>query len=600
MAAPRADAAGGFAYETRFGAVMLEGGATKFTFWAPGCDSVRLEIEGAEPVPMRRDEAGIFTAEAKLGAGARYKYRISNDLAVPDPVSRLQAKDVHDASVVVDPRAYHWRNASWRGRPWHEAVVLEVHAGAMGGFAGIMKELPRLKRLGITAIELMPIADFPGRHNWGYDGALPYAPDAAYGTPEQLKQLIDAAHDLELMVFLDVVYNHFGPDGNYLSAYAPGFFREDVPTPWGVAIDFRKPEVRRFFIDNALYWLMEYRFDGLRFDAVHAIEDPTFLMDMAKAIRAGVERDRHVHLVLENDDNAAALLRAGPDQDGYDAQWADDTHHCFHVLLTGEHEGYYEDYPKAAAQLARCLSEGFAYQGEPSQHRDGEPRGEKSAHLPPSDFVIFLQNHDQIGNRAFGDRLSTLADPAALRAATLVLLLSPQIPLLFMGQEWGEKRPFLYFTDHQNPDLAEAVRKGRRKEFEKFPAFSSAEKREKIPDPNARESFENSVPRLADPPDEDQSGWLSLHESLLRIRRDRIMSGIPGSRSLGASALGDAGIIASWRLGDGAVLTIAANFGASPVAIPAVEGEMLASTPENLRLSGSLPPRSAAAWLKAP
>lgn len=598
MTASRASAAGGFAYETRFGAVMIGQSLTRFSLWAPGCDKVLLEAEGSRPLAMKRDEAGVFSVEAELGAGTRYKYRVRDDLVVPDPVSRLQAGDVHDPSVVVDPRAYCWRNPSWRGRPWAETVILEVHAGAMGGFAGIMKELPRLKRLGITAVELMPIADFPGRHNWGYDGALPYAPDTAYGTPEQLKQLIDAAHDLDLMVFLDVVYNHFGPDGNYLSAYAPGFFRDDVPTPWGVAIDFRKPEVRRFFIDNALYWLMEYRFDGLRFDAVHAIEDPTFLMDMATAIRAGVEPDRHIHLVLENDDNAASLLRAGPDRPGYDAQWADDTHHCFHVLLTGEQEGYYEDYSRAAAQLATCLGEGFAYQGEPSKHRDGEPRGEKSSHLPPSDFVIFLQNHDQIGNRAFGDRLTTMADPAALRAATLVLLLSPQIPLLFMGQEWGETRPFLYFTDHQNVDLAEAVRKGRRREFEKFAAFSSAEKREKIPDPNAIESYQNSVPRLSDPPSKDQSNWLMLYETLLRIRRDHIVRRIPGSKSLQAAALGEAGIIASWQLGDGAVLTIAANFGAEALARPPVGGGMLASTPADLKISQTLPPRSAAAWLK--
>ena len=284
------------------------------------------------------------------GPGARYRYRLADGLAVPDPASRAQGRDVHDPSLVVDPRAYRWRHPDWRGRKWPETVLYELHAGSLGGFAGVAARLPDLAGLGITAVELMPVNDFPGQRNWGYDGVLPFAPDAAYGAPDELKALVDAAHGLGLMIFLDVVYNHFGPDGNYLAAYAPGFFRTDIATPWGAAIDFRRPEVRRFFIENALYWLMEYRFDGLRFDAVHAIAAPDWLDEMAAEVRATVEPGRHVHLVLEHDGNVADHLRQG-----FDAQWNDDAHHVLHVLLTGEADGYYADYAERAGRAPGAL-----------------------------------------------------------------------------------------------------------------------------------------------------------------------------------------------------------------------------------------------------
>ncbi|HEY1856321.1 alpha-amylase family glycosyl hydrolase, partial [Acidocella sp.] len=344
---------------------------------------------------------------------------------------------------------FRWRHADWRGLPWAETVIYELHVGAYGGFDGVTAQLPRLAALGVTAIELMPIADFPGRHNWGYDGVLPYAPAAAYGSPEALHTLIDTAHGLGLQVFLDVVYNHFGPDGNYLNVYAKSFFRADQQTLWGQAIDFRHPEVRDFFIGNALYWLRDYRFDGLRFDAVHAIGDSPFLLEMAETIRAALP-DRHIHLILENEDNDPDLLHVAVEEQKFDAQWSDDWHHCAHVLLTREGEGYYEDFQSPAQQMARCLAEGFAYQGDPAPHHGGEPRGRPSTHLPSTAFVICLQNHDQIGNRAFGERLRQLAHPAALRAAIALLLFTPQIPMIFMGEEFGETRPFLYFTDHHD------------------------------------------------------------------------------------------------------------------------------------------------------
>ena len=387
-------------------------------------------------------------------------------LVVPDPASRAQAGDVHGASVVVDPSAYRWRNEQWRGRPWKETVFYELHAEVLGGFPGVANELTRLAELGITAVELMPIAEFPGARNWGYDGVLPFAPESSYGSPDALKSLIDAAHDNGLMIFLDVVYNHFGPDGNYLARYAPEMFRSDVNTPWGPAIDFRRKEVRRFFTDNALYWLIEYRFDGLRFDAVHAITEPDWLDEMAAEVREQIP-DRNIHLVLENDDNTVRHLARG-----FDAQWNDDGHHVLHLLLTGEQQGYYRDYAdRPAERLARCLKEGFVYQGEPSPHRGGKPRGTASANLPPTAFVLFLQNHDQVGNRAFGERLAALAEPLALNAAVALQLLCPQIPLLFMGEEIASTAPFVFFTD-DNDELAEAVRKGRRREFASFPKFS--------------------------------------------------------------------------------------------------------------------------------
>jgi maltooligosyltrehalose trehalohydrolase len=547
-----------------FGAQLIAPGRTRFRLWAPSLSEAAVEIDGRAPVGMAAKGDGWFEAIADCGAGARYRYRISPGLAVPDPASRAQAGDVHDASIVCDPHAYQWKHPGWNGRPWHETVLYELHAGALGGFSGVTRQLRSLAELGITAVELMPIADFPGPRNWGYDGVLPYAPDASYGTPDELKALIDTAHGLGMMVFLDVVYNHFGPDGNYLGAYAGAFFRDDIHTPWGQAIDFRRREVRDFFTENALYWLSEFRFDGLRLDAVHAISEKDWLLEMAERVRAAMPRARHVHLVLENDGNEARLLEGAP-QRGFDAQWNDDLHHALHVLLTGEREGYYAGYAdEAAAKLARGLAEGFIYQGEASLYAGGKPRGEPSGHLPPTSFVMFLQNHDQIGNRAFGERLTTLADPHALRAAAALLLLSPHIPMLFMGEEYGATQPFLYFTSHLTPELADAVREGRRQEFARFSAFSDAATRERIPDPNAEQTFLDSIPR---PIGESAMAWREWVATLLAIRREHIVPRLAPSRALGSEVLGRAAVKVRWRMADGAVLMIAINLGDAPVAI---------------------------------
>ncbi len=537
---------------------------TRFRLWAPSAQVAHVVINDVA-YAMQAQSAGWYQADVACGAGTHYKFETvdqdGNALRFADPASRAQAGDIHDQSIVVDPLAYHWQFPLWRGRPWHETVVYELHAGVLGGFEAVQHKLAGLAELGITAIELMPVADFPGTRNWGYDGVLMYAPDASYGTPEQLKALIDTAHGLGLMVFLDVVYNHFGPDGNYLGAYAKPFFRDDVHTPWGQAIDFSKRQVRDFFTENALYWLSEYRFDGLRFDAVHMISEQDWLVEMGQRIRREIRGDRHVHLVLEHDGNAAHFLGNTYDAP-FNAQWNDDGHHVLHTLLTGEQDHYYLDYSdRPAEKLARCLGEGFVYQGELTLTR-AEPRGVPSAHLSPSSFVLFVQNHDQIGNRAFGERLSTLVRPSALRAATALVMLSPQIPLMFMGDEIGATEPFLFFTSHTE-ELAQAVRDGRRQEFVAFAAFADAQQREKIPDPNAIETFIQSKP-VAGEHAEESRAWIA---SLLHVRRTQLFHHLQGCRPLGACVLGDAAVAARWQLSNGAVLAIAINLAPTEVSV---------------------------------
>lgn len=538
------------------GAIMLDAQHTRFALWAPDAFYVSVELEDGKSIAMLPQADGWFEVEIKCPAGTRYRYNIDGENDVPDPASRAQAQDVHGWSVVVDPLAYQWRHSQWQGRPWHEAVIYELHVGALGGYAAVQAQLPRLAELGVTAIELMPLAQFPGERNWGYDGVLPYAPHSSYGSPEQLKQLIDSAHEHGLAVMLDVVYNHFGPDGNYLGQYAKGFFQEDVHTPWGAGIDFDRREVRDFFLDNALMWLLEYRFDGLRLDAVHAIDNPDFLKELAHRVRQQVDKGRHVWLVLENELNQASLLK-----NDFDAQWNDDFHNVLHVLLTGETDAYYSDFAENPTEkLARCLGEGFIYQGHTTRH--GHERGEPSGDLPPSAFVAFLQNHDQIGNRALGERLHQLCSPQALKAATTLLLLSPMIPLLFMGDEVNAEEPFLFFTDHHG-ELAEAVREGRRNEFADFAAFKDPQRREHIPDPNALPTFVQSAPAFT------ENQHAQFYRQLLSLRHQRIVPHLPGSVALGAQVLGQGAVSARWRLGNGSVLQIDLNLGAEPLDHPA-------------------------------
>jgi len=553
---------------TRWGPEPLAGGDTRFHLWAPDAASVTLDIDGADAAAMARGADGWYALDRAEGPGTRYRFRVGEQ-AVPDPASRLQSGGVHGWSVVPETR-YDWQHPDWRGRAWHEMVILECHAGTLGGFAGVIERLPTIAAAGITAIELMPVGAFGGTRGWGYDGVLPYAVQEDYGSPAELRRLVDTAHGLGVSVFLDVVYNHFGPDGNYLGAYAADFFDAEVHTPWGGAVAVERAPAARFFVDNALMWLRDYRIDGLRFDAVHAIGNPPFLDAMAAEIRAALP-GRHVHLVLENEENDAARLRDG----GFDAQWNDDFHNVMHVLLTGETSAYYADFAdRPAERLARCLAEGFIYQGEASANHDGKPRGSASAHLSPTRFVAFLQNHDQVGNRAMGERLIALTDKAKLRAATALLLLCPQVPLLFMGEEEGSATPFLFFTDFHD-ELADAVREGRRKEFAKFDAFADPEARARIPDPNAVSTFAASVPQPGPEADE----WRAFYRELLTLRRERIVPHLVGAVSVGAQVLGAAAVVARWRLGDGTTLGVAIDLGDEPATLPGgadplfVEGE---------------------------
>jgi len=528
----------------------------RFQFWAPRAKSAGVVIDDQAPLPMSQDDQGFWSVQTNAGVGALYRFEVDGE-TVPDPASRFQPLDVGGPSQVIDPSTYVWKHPEWRGRPWAETVLYEAHVGLLGGFEGLQARVPDLVALGVTAIELMPIGEFAGARNWGYDGVMPFAPDSAYGQPDALKVLIDQAHGLGLMVFLDVVYNHFGPDGNWLPSYAPEFFDAASKTPWGAAIDFHKAAVRRFFTENALYWLGEFRIDGLRLDAVHMILDQSWLVEMAAEVRSAFA-GRHVHLVLENENNDAGLLRAG-----FDAQWNDDFHNVLHVLLTSETHAYYRDFADHPAErLARCLADGFIYQGEPSPNHDGRPRGQPSADLPPTAFVSFLQNHDQVGNRAFGERLTRLADPRALKAAMGLLLLCPQIPMLFMGEEVGAREPFLFFTDFHG-ELAAAVRDGRRGEFAGAPGFADPKRRDAIPDPNAVGAYEASRWTDSAP---DAADWRAIITDHLAVRRSDLIPRLKGASSLGAQAVGQKAVVARWRLADGATLTIAVNLDAEPVA----------------------------------
>ena len=546
-----------------FGAELIPNGGVRFRLYAPSATSVELALDGAAPEPLHRDDDGFFLrVDSRARAGSRYAF-VVDGLRVPDPASRFNPEGPHGPSVVIDPGAFLWPQDDWRGRPWHEHVFYEIHVGTFtpeGTYAAAAAKLPLLVELGITAIELMPLAQAPGKRNWGYDGVLLYAPAHTYGTPDDLKALVARAHALGIALYLDVVYNHFGPEGNYLHAYAREFYSDRHDTPWGAAIDvLGNAHVRAFFIQNALYWLEEFRFDGLRLDAVHAIhdgEDRAFLRELAATVHTCASRP--VHLVLENDDNESALLEAG-----FRAQWNDDAHHAAHVAVTAERDGYYADYAEATtALLGRTLTKGFGYQGEPSGMRGGKLRGDPSDHLAHTSFVNFLQNHDQIGNRPFGERITALAPDYAVRAVVAALLLAPPVPLLFMGEEWGASTPFLFFCDFE-PDLARAVTAGRRGEFGTFAAFADVATHERIPDPNAPETFARSTLRWDERATSPHDAWLAYYRNLLRIRaleiapRSALACGIDADYA----GIGECGLRARWRLDDGCMLGLETNLG---------------------------------------
>jgi malto-oligosyltrehalose trehalohydrolase len=550
--------------EARFGPRALPNGGYQFRLWAPAAKSV--EVLTPHLTTLERTHDGWFVGtDAQARTGTRYKFRIDDDFEVPDPASAYQPDDVFGASEIV-AHSYEWKSTAWRGRPWHEAVMLELHVGTFtptGTFGSAIARLDDVVQTGFTAIELMPVADFFGRWNWGYDGVLWFAPDSAYGRPEDLKALVDAAHARGLMMFLDVVYNHFGPEGNFLPRYAPGFFAADGHTPWGAAINYDVPQVRDFAIENALHWLDHYRFDGLRLDAVHAIVrqgEPSILEDISKSAgRLAAEQGRAIHLLLENDGNEASRLDpvTNPPDGKYRAQWNDDFHHAWHVLLTGETSGYYRDYARSPMQdTVRIMRSGFAYQGEPSIHRNGSLRGEPSGNLPPTAFVSFLQNHDQIGNRAFGERLDALASPVPLEAALAIMLIAPMPPMMFMGEEWGETRPFPFFCDFRGA-LADAVREGRRKEFHDAYAAHGAE----VPDPLSERTFADAHIDWDEVNQPAQAMRRDLVRRLLSCRAQFVTPHLADTACHAVNAVAEGDILrASWRLGPG-TLYLVANLG---------------------------------------
>jgi maltooligosyltrehalose trehalohydrolase len=550
-----------------WGAVPVGNGRWRFRLWAPGVERLTLLV-GTREVPMEAEDGGWFSTLAEAAEGETYAYLLPDGRAIPDPAARRQAGDVHGPSLLTAPRA----PAPWPGRPWEEAVILELHVGTFteeGTFRAAIGELDRIAELGITAIELMPLAQFKGDRGWGYDGVLPYCPHSVYGSPDDLAALIEAAHARGLMVLLDVVYNHFGPDGNHLPAYAPAFFDEARQTPWGAGIDYTQGPVRRFFIENALYWLGEFGFDGLRLDAIDQIADPSepeLLVELAHEVRTRLP-GRHIHLTTEDNRNVTHLHAR---EDGratlHTAEWNDDLHNAAHVLATGEREDYYAPFADdPLGHLGRALAEGFAFQGEGG-------RGEPSAHLPPASFVDFLQNHDQTGNRALGERLISLTDADTLEALTAILILSPHIPLLFMGEEYGETRPFLFFA-HFGDALDEAVRDGRRREFEGFSAFTGQE----VPDPIAEETFLRCKLDAARCNSSEGEAHAARLRHLLDLRHRLIVPRLSATGGHAGTCLEavQGRLVVDWRL-DGMILSLRARFGEA--ALPEAPGEVIHCT----------------------
>ncbi len=507
------------------GATVLPDGCTRFSVWAPNVDRVSVVFSAggrASEHPLQPgDDASFQLVLPDVHPGTDYLYRLDGDRDRPDPVSRYQPAGVHGPSRVVDADRFLWSDDDWRGLETADLVLYELHVGTFslaGTFDGVVEALPYLRELGVTAIELMPVAEFPGRRNWGYDGVHPYGPHSAYGGPEGLRRLVNAAHGAGLAVFLDVVYNHLGPEGNYLAEFGP-YFTDRYRTPWGQAINFDGPgsdEVRRYFIDNALYWITEYHIDGLRLDAVQTIFDFSaihILEELAAAVHDQARAlGRRVLVIAESDLNDPKLARKR-ERAGYglDAMWSDDFHHALHAALTGERAGYYLDFG-GVEPLVRALRDRFVLDGRYSTYR-GRRHGAPAADLPADRFVVFIQNHDQAGNRAQGERLTQLVPLEQQKLAAALVLLSPYVPLLFMGEEYGELNPFLYFVDHGDPELLEAVRQGRQRELQRFAWQGS------VPDPAAQETFNRSRLDRGRARHQPHAQLLDLYRDLVRARR---------------------------------------------------------------------------------
>jgi maltooligosyltrehalose trehalohydrolase len=584
--------------DSRLGATYLGDGRCQFLVWAPLASRVEVHLVSPEEriFPLARDAQGYHGATSEgVAPGYRYLYHLDAERERPDPASRFQPQGVYGPSQVVDP-SFPWGDRGWSGLPLEEYIIYELHVGTFSGegtFEAVIPHLDELKALGVTAVELMPVAQFPGERNWGYDGACLFAVQDSYGGPEGLRRLVNACHRQGLAVVLDVVYNHFGPEGNYLADFGP-YFTGRYQTPWGAALNFDDPfsdEVRRFFIENASYWLTEFHIDALRLDALHSILDISsypFIAELAARFHEQAAKlKRRAYLIGESAANDARLIRA-PERGGYglDAQWNDDFHHALHVLLTGEQDGYYQDFG-GLEQLVKAFREGFVYSGQYSQYRKRR-HGVASGDIPAHRFVVFAQNHDQVGNRINGERLSQIVSFEGLKLAAGIVLLSPFLPLLFMGEEYGEKAPFPYFVSHSEPALIEAVRRGRREEFASFQWSGE------IADPQDEATFLSA--RL------DRSlrgeGWhgtlLEFYKELIRLRRET-----PALARLSKSTMEVRGLedglllVRRWSEGSQAVLLFNLSREPGPVAVPMPPGrwhKRLDSAEERWRGGGSTIP----------
>lgn len=587
-----------------------EGNGTHFRVWAPLKRTVEVVVEksGGFTVPLTKAADGTYSGfSANVHPGDRYRYRLDGHGPFPDPASRFQPEGVHGPSEVVDPGRFLWSDASWRGVAQEGLVIYELHVGTFspaGTYAGVMERLPQLVELGVNAVELLPLADFPGQRNWGYDGVSLYAPARCYGRPDDLCQLVDACHRHGLAVFLDVVYNHLGPDGNYLGAFCDYYFSRGK-NDWGTALNFDGPhseQVRRFFIENALHWIHDYHFDGLRLDATHVIVDNSpkpILAEISETVHASLP-GRQVLLIAEDHRNLAAMYQP-IDKGGWglDGVWADDFHHQLQRFLAGDHEAYYRDFTGSMADLAKTIRQGWFYTGQHSVHGN-KKRGTDPRDLSPATFVVFLQNHDQAGNRALGERLHHYVDLPAYRAASALLLGSPLTPLLFMGQEWAASTPFLFFTDHHQK-LGKLVTEGRRREFKQFSAFSDPQARERIPDPQALATFQASRLNWEERGREPHASILRLYRTLLQLRSTEPALRYQERSAYDAVALGEATLLLQrWAPGGPMLLVLVHLRGAGyvdlgqaslPGAFDGLRWEVVLTTEDEAFAPDGQPPR---------
>ena len=549
----------------RFGAEIEQSGSVRFRLFAPGTASVQLKFEGNDPAQaMLSPEPGWYEhISDRAGAGTLYTFLLADGTEVPDPAARYQPRDVHGPSEVIDPDTFTWTDEKWTGRPWEEVVLYELHVGTFtpeGTFRSALPKLDHLVELGITAIELMCVTDFAGNRNWGYDGVLLYAPDSAYGRPEDMKAFVDAAHQRGLMVLLDVVYNHFGPEGNYLTKYFPQILSECHTTPWGCGLNFDSEgngEVREFIVENALYWLEEFHVDGLRVDASHAMidESPKHVLDELRDSVKAAGGGRKIHLILENECSMAERLKrdANGAPESYSAQWNHDITHLLAAILGRSCQDRRSDDGGETQKLGEALTHGFVIAAD-------ESHTHISSKVPPTAYISFIQTHDLVGNRIFGDRITSAAAAVRVKAIAAIYLLLPQIPMLFMGEEWAESAPFPFFCDYHGP-LADEVRKGRRDQLSRQDPAPSEEEMQRAPDPQAEATLRSAQLHWGEIQSEPHAGWLSWYRKLLQVRRDSVVPLLPGiHRRCGSyEVLGPGALKATRDLAGGSKLHLAAN-----------------------------------------